>query len=81
MLNTSQKEALTSARSSGAKFNGLSSKQIDGQGFKYFDRNLNSLSSITLNALEFNGIDYDWGNNFDPDTQTFNLYAVYNINI
>ncbi len=81
LLNTSQKEALTSARSSGAKFNGISSKQIDGQGFKYFDRNLNSLSSITLNALEFNGIDYDWGNNFDPDTQTFNLYAVYNINI
>lgn len=81
LLNTSQKEALTSARSTGAKFNGLSTRQIDGQGVKFFDRSLNSLRPLTLNALSFNGIDYDWGDNFNADTQTFTIYAVYNINI
>ena len=81
LLNTSQKEALTSARSSGAKFNGLSTRQIDGQGVKFFDRNLNSLRPLTLDALSFNGIDYDFGDNFNPNTQTFTIYAVYNANI
>lgn len=81
LLNTSQKEALTSARSSGAKFNGLSTGQIDGQGVKFFDRNLNSLRPLTLDALSFNGIDYDFGDNFNPNTQTFTIYAVYNVNI
>jgi len=81
LLNSAQIDSLTSNNSAGAKFNGISTKALDGQGTKYFDRNLNCLSGLYLFMLEFNGSTYDYASNYDPSTETFSLYAVYNINI
>ena len=81
LLNSAQIDSLTSNNSAGAKFNGLSTKSLDSQGTKYFDRNLNCLSELYLYMLDYNGMSYDYASNYDPSTETFTLYAVYNINI
>lgn len=73
---TEEQRAIILSTREGFTLDGYYTKQV-GQGKKYLDNGGNVLEAWTETGYTWNGRGYTLDSNYDPETQTFTLYAAW----